>query len=103
MPAPAPPRAAAPPEAGGGPPLPPRRHLLAISDLDREGIDRLLGTAGTIGRSLDREVKKLPALRGRLVLKLFYETSTPPLSSFDPAPRPLSAAPLAPPSSGPAG
>jgi aspartate carbamoyltransferase catalytic subunit len=84
-------RAAEPLEAGGGPPLPPRRHLLAISDLDREGIDRLLATAGTIGRSLDREVKKLPALRGRLVLNLFYESSTRTLSSFDLAARRLSA------------
>src|SRR4051794_33257716 len=100
MPAPAPPRAAAPPEAGGGPPLPPRRHLLAISDLDRESIDRLLGTAGTIGRSLDREVKKLPALRGRLVLNLFYESSTRTLSSFDLAARRLSADTMAVRSSG---
>ncbi len=73
------------------PPLPPRRHLLGISDLDRDGVERLLGTAGTIARSLDREVKKLPALRGRLVLNLFYESSTRTLSSFDLAAKRLSA------------
>jgi aspartate carbamoyltransferase catalytic subunit len=75
----------------GEPPLPPRRHLLGISDLDREGIERLLGTATTIARSLDREVKKLPALRGRLVVNLFYESSTRTLSSFDLAAKRLSA------------
>ena len=75
----------------GDPPLPPRRHLLGISDLDRDDVERLLGTAATIARSLDREVKKLPALRGRLVLNLFYESSTRTLSSFDLAAKRLSA------------
>jgi aspartate carbamoyltransferase catalytic subunit len=75
----------------GDPPLPPRRHLLGVSDLDRDDIERLLGTASTISRSLDREVKKLPALRGRLVVNLFYESSTRTLSSFDLAAKRLSA------------
>ena len=74
-----------------GDPPPPRRHLLAISDLDRNAVERLLGTAATIARSLDREVKKLPALRGRLVVNLFYESSTRTLSSFDLAAKRLSA------------
>ena len=74
-----------------GDPPPPRRHLLAISDLDRNAVERLLGTATTIARSLDREVKKLPALRGRLVVNLFYESSTRTLSSFDLAAKRLSA------------
>ena len=68
-----------------------RRHLLRISDLDRADVERLLGTAATISRSLDREVKKLPALRGRLVINLFYESSTRTLSSFDLAAKRLSA------------
>jgi len=77
---------------GGLPPqAPARRHLLGISDLDRDGVERLLGTAATIARSLDREVKKLPALRGRLVINLFYESSTRTLSSFDLAAKRLSA------------
>jgi len=79
---------------GGSPPpplLPARRHLLGMSDLDRDGVERLLGTAATIARSLDREVKKLPALRGRLVVNLFYESSTRTLSSFDLAAKRLSA------------
>ena len=74
-----------------GDPPPPRRHLLGISDLDRNAVERLLGTASTIARSLDREVKKLPALRGRLVVNLFYESSTRTLSSFDLAAKRLSA------------
>jgi aspartate carbamoyltransferase catalytic subunit len=79
---------------------PRRRHLLGISDLDRDGIERILDTAATIGRSLDREVKKLPALRGRLVVNLFYESSTRTLSSFDLAAKRLSADTMAVRSSG---
>ena len=82
------------------PPTPLRRHLLGISDLDRDDIERLLGTAATIARSLDREVKKLPALRGRLVVNLFYESSTRTLSSFDLAAKRLSADTMAVRSSG---
>ncbi len=82
----------APPPVTGATPSPPeRRHLLGISDLDRDDVERLLGTAATIARSLDREVKKLPALRGRLVVNLFYESSTRTLSSFDLAAKRLSA------------
>jgi len=73
------------------PAVAPRRHLLSISDLDRDDVERLLTTATTIARSLDREVKKLPALRGRLVINLFYESSTRTLSSFDLAAKRLSA------------
>ncbi|MEI7759169.1 MAG: aspartate carbamoyltransferase catalytic subunit [Thermoleophilia bacterium] len=78
----------------------PRRHLLGISDLGREDIERLLGTAATISRSLDREVKKLPALRGRLIINVFYESSTRTLSSFDLAAKRLSADTMAVRSSG---
>jgi aspartate carbamoyltransferase catalytic subunit len=75
------------------PPPPPtsRRHLLAVSDLERGDIERILGTAATLARSLEREVKKLPALRGRLVVNLFYESSTRTLSSFELAAKRLSA------------
>jgi aspartate carbamoyltransferase catalytic subunit len=70
---------------------PPRRHLLSIADLTREDIERLLGTARTFGSSLDREVKKLPTLKGRLVVNLFYESSTRTSSSFELAAKRLSA------------
>ena len=72
-------------------PRAPRRHLLTVSDLGRDDVARVLGTARTLSRSLEREVKKLPALRGRLVVNLFYEASTRTLSSFDLAAKRLSA------------
>src|SRR5262245_13154714 len=73
------------------PPGPPRRHLLSIADLTRDDIERLLGTARTFASSLDREVKKLPTLKGRLVVNLFYESSTRTSSSFELAAKRLSA------------
>jgi aspartate carbamoyltransferase catalytic subunit len=74
------------------PPTPPeRRHLLGMSDLARVDVERILDTARALERSLDREVKKLPTLRGRLVVNLFYESSTRTLSSFDLAAKRLSA------------
>jgi aspartate carbamoyltransferase catalytic subunit len=70
---------------------PERRHLVSVSDLARGDVERILDTARALERSLDREVKKLPTLRGRLVLNLFYESSTRTLSSFDLAAKRLSA------------
>jgi aspartate carbamoyltransferase catalytic subunit len=67
------------------------RNLLAVSDLDRPDVERLLDTARGLERSLDREVKKLPALRGRLVVNLFYESSTRTLACFELAAKRLSA------------
>src|SRR6059036_4033863 len=69
----------------------PRRHLLSIRDLSRDDVERLLATAGSFEASLEREVKKLPTLRGRLILSLFYENSTRTVSSFDLAAKRLSA------------
>ncbi len=69
----------------------PRRHLLGVSDLSRADAERVLDTARALGRTLDREMKKLPALRGRLVVNLFYESSTRTLSSFELAAKRLSA------------
>jgi aspartate carbamoyltransferase catalytic subunit len=73
------------------PDRPPRRHLISIADLTRADIERLLALARTLARSLDREVKKLPALRGRTVVNLFYESSTRTSSSFELAAKRLSA------------
>jgi aspartate carbamoyltransferase catalytic subunit len=69
----------------------PRRHLISIADLSRDDVERLLGLARTFARSLDRDVKKLPALRGRTVVNLFYESSTRTSSSFELAAKRLSA------------
>jgi aspartate carbamoyltransferase catalytic subunit len=73
------------------PTTPPRRHLISIEDLGRDDVERLLGTARTFGRSLEREVKKLPTLRGRLVVIMFFESSTRTSSSFELAAKRLSA------------
>jgi aspartate carbamoyltransferase catalytic subunit len=70
---------------------PPRRHLLSIGDLTRDDVERLLATARSFERSLEREVKKLPTLKGRLVVNLFYESSTRTSSSFELAAKRLSA------------
>jgi aspartate carbamoyltransferase catalytic subunit len=68
-----------------------RRHLLSVADLSREDIERLLATARSFARSLEREMKKLPTLRGRLVVNVFYESSTRTSSSFELAAKRLSA------------
>jgi aspartate carbamoyltransferase catalytic subunit len=68
-----------------------RRHLISIGDLGPADVERILDTARALERSLDRELKKLPTLRGRLVLNVFYESSTRTLSSFDLAAKRLSA------------
>jgi len=70
---------------------PPRRHLLSIADVTADDVQRLLGTARTFETALDREVKKLPTLKGRLVVNLFYESSTRTSSSFELAAKRLSA------------
>src|SRR5215471_17914470 len=73
------------------PKQPPRRHLISIGELARDDVERLLATARSFERSLEREVKKLPTLRGRLVVNLFYESSTRTSSSFELAAKRLSA------------
>ncbi|MGZ4387082.1 MAG: aspartate carbamoyltransferase catalytic subunit [Gaiellaceae bacterium] len=74
------------------PPTPPaRRHLISIDDLTAEDVERLLGTASSLASSLERERKKLPTLRGRTVVNLFYESSTRTSSSFELAAKRLSA------------
>src|SRR5256886_26067 len=70
---------------------PPRRHLISIGDLGRDDVERLLGTARNFERSLERELKKLPTLRGKTVINLFYESSTRTSSSFELAAKRLSA------------
>ena len=70
---------------------PPRRHLISIADLTRDDVTRLLATARSFERSLEREMKKLPTLRGRTVVNLFFESSTRTSSSFELAAKRLSA------------
>jgi aspartate carbamoyltransferase catalytic subunit len=73
------------------PPAPPRRHLMSIEDLTREDVERLLATARNFDHATRREVKKLPTLRGRTVVNLFFESSTRTSSSFELAAKRLSA------------
>src|ERR671926_537050 len=68
-----------------------RRHLLSIDDLSREDISRILGRAESFAEVSGREIKKVPTLRGRTVINLFYEASTRTSSSFELAAKRLSA------------
>jgi aspartate carbamoyltransferase catalytic subunit len=67
------------------------RHLLSIEHLDRRDIERILARAASFAEVSGREIKKLPTLRGRRVLNLFYENSTRTRSSFEIAAKTLSA------------
>jgi aspartate carbamoyltransferase catalytic subunit len=67
------------------------RHLISIDDLDRPGIERILDRAESFAEVQGREIKKVPALRGRTVVNLFYEASTRTSSSFELAAKRLSA------------
>jgi len=62
-----------------------------MRDLTRDDVERVLETARRMASSLDRELKKLPTLRGRTVVNLFYESSTRTLASFELAAKRLSA------------
>ncbi len=68
------------------------KHLLSAADLSYEDALRVLDTAEHMDRALaGREVKKLPTLRGRTVVNLFYEDSTRTRTSFELAAKRLSA------------
>ncbi|MBO0842929.1 MAG: aspartate carbamoyltransferase catalytic subunit [Nocardioides sp.] len=67
------------------------RHLLSIDDVSREEIQQLFETAAEMHDVQKRQVKKLPALRGRTVINLFFEDSTRTRSSFEIAGKWLSA------------
>ncbi len=68
-----------------------QRHLISIDDLDRHGIERILDRAESFAEVSGRAIKKVPALRGRTVVNLFYEASTRTSSSFELAAKRLSA------------
>jgi aspartate carbamoyltransferase catalytic subunit len=67
------------------------KHLLSIADLERGDIERLLARAESFAEVSGRPIKKVPALRGRTVINLFYEASTRTSSSFELAAKRLSA------------
>lgn len=67
------------------------RHLLSTGDLDAATACLILDTAAELATVTDRSVKKLPTLRGRTVVNLFYEDSTRTRISFEMAAKRLSA------------
>ncbi|WP_432975488.1 aspartate carbamoyltransferase catalytic subunit [Dactylosporangium sp. CA-233914] len=67
------------------------KHLLSVADLDAPTATLVLDTAGEMASLAAREVKKLPTLRGRTVVNLFYEDSTRTRISFEAAAKRLSA------------
>ena len=67
------------------------RHLLGIEPLEPADVQTILDTADGLREILDRPIKKVPALRGKTVINLFYEASTRTRSSFEVAERVLSA------------
>ena len=68
-----------------------RKDLLGLEDLSREEIELILSTAGSFKEVSTREIKKVPALRGKTVVNLFYEPSTRTRVSFEIAAKRLSA------------
>jgi len=67
------------------------KHLLSITQLEREDVVRILDTAESFREVGTRVIKKVPALRGRTVVNLFYENSTRTRISFELAAKRLSA------------
>jgi len=68
-----------------------KKHLLGIKDLSAEEIMHVLETADSFKEVSTREIKKVPALRGKTVVNLFYEASTRTRTSFEVAAKRLSA------------
>jgi aspartate carbamoyltransferase catalytic subunit len=67
------------------------RHLLSAADLDRATAVQILDVAEQLAATQQREIKKLPTLRGRTVVNLFFEDSTRTRISFEAAAKRLSA------------
>ena len=67
------------------------KHLLSIADLSRSDIERVMTVAESFAEVVERDIKKVPTLRGRTVVNLFYEASTRTSSSFELAAKRLSA------------
>src|SRR2546428_6690600 len=68
-----------------------RKDLIQVDDLERQDIERILERAESFAEVSGREIKKVPTLRGRTIVNLFYESSTRTSSSFELAAKRLSA------------
>lgn len=68
-----------------------RRHVLGLADFSTEEIEFVVDTARSMEDVLTRDIKKVPALRGKTVVNLFFEASTRTRTSFEIAGKRLSA------------
>ncbi len=68
-----------------------RKHLLGLRDLEAGEISAILDTAKSFKEVLFRQIKKVPSLRGRTIMNLFFEPSTRTRTSFELASKRLSA------------
>ena len=69
----------------------PRKHVLDLDDFSREEIIEVLDSTRNMKEVLGRDIKKVPALRGKVIVTLFYEASTRTRVSFEEAGKVLSA------------
>jgi aspartate carbamoyltransferase catalytic subunit len=67
------------------------KHIIALRDLSKDDIEQLLNTAESMREINSREIKKVPTLRGKTIINLFYESSTRTRTSFEIAGKRLSA------------
>ena len=72
-------------------PTAPRRHVLDLDDFSRAEIVSVLDAAEAMREVLDRDIKKVPSLRGKIVMTMFLESSTRTRLSFEQAGKMLSA------------
>ena len=66
------------------------KHLLSIEELDRDEIEAILDRAESFAEVGRRDIKKVPTLRGRTVVTLFYESSTRTTRAPSSSPRSVS-------------
>ena len=69
----------------------PRKHVLDLDDFSKDEILEVLESSRSMKEVLGRDIKKVPALRGKVVVTLFYEASTRTRISFEEAGKVLSA------------
>ncbi len=67
------------------------KHIIALRDLSKADIELLISTAESMREVNSREIKKVPTLRGKTIINLFYESSTRTRTSFEIAGKRLSA------------
>ena len=68
-----------------------QRHLLGLEGVPRDEIVAILDTAASFKEISERDIKKVPALRGKTIINLFYENSTRTRTSFEIAAKRMSA------------